>query len=507
MQLASYGTRGLPTRYLSRIINPGINNINGTAARSIHIAPLSRAAAPGTAQKVVQQTRNIISRFFAHLTAPGLRAPPTSFPTVARSLHTASKTGIQGIHANLSLPARYALSRGPFLPRAPMVPRTMTQVGLGAARNFSSTRPIFQNLVHNVPIAGRAFWEADLDFHGKPRHEWMKFGKENSKKQEKTNEMIKAPSPLFTVKPESTASVTTVSDSAFEHYFPAPRSAGLTTYLLIPLAPTPTTRHPLSASPLSRSRRDAERLLLIPEIAALHTSHTTHTLRVSSLFARLDAGNVWDKGVECDTYGDSQGVCMILRVSFTGWSAAEVRSVIGESGTGWCELYEVRTDTGTISSSASDIGSEDGNMSDMSLFDGDESVGAPFEADLDRMDPSQSFVLPTLDFSSSFLASPTSLRPRSPSFGTSSHLSESDIDLFSCTSSEVDVDSRSSSSSSDCGDSLTSSIHGSSFSGDGSWMQAQPSWYGSSRFGFSSEFVGRLGSELDAGVEPREYMF
>src|ERR1700685_1004392 len=171
MQLASYGTRALPARYLSRLIphNPGIKLSN--AGRSIHIGPLPRSITAGTAQKLVQQSRNVLTRFFAHLTAPGLRAPPSSFPTPARSLHTASRTGIHGIHANLSLPARHALSRGPFLPRPPVGPRTMTQVGLGTARNFSSARPIFQNLAQNVPVVGRAFWEADWEIHSAPRDE------------------------------------------------------------------------------------------------------------------------------------------------------------------------------------------------------------------------------------------------------------------------------------------------------------------------------------------------
>jgi len=535
MQLASYGTRALPARYLSRLIphNPGIKLSN--PGRSIHIGPLPRSIAAGTAQKLVQQSRNVLTRFFAHLTAPGLRAPPSSFPTPSRSLHTASRTGIQGIHANLSLPARHTLSRGPFLPRAPVVPRTMTQVGLGTARNFSSARPIFQNLAQNVPVIGRAFWEADWEIHSAPRDEYVKVGKENFKKQEKMNEMLKPnkiSSSLFTVQPE--AAVVEESDSEVEHYFPTPtvRSAGLTTYLLIPLAPTPTSRHPLSSSPppRPRNRRDAERLLPIPELAALHTFHTTHALRISSLFARLDEGNVWDKGVACDAYsstshsygdyGDDQGgVCTILRVSFTGWSAAEVRSVIGESGTGWCELHEVRSDSGTpssLSASASDIGSEDESMSDLSSVDAD--AGARLEMNMDRMDPSQSFVLPRIDFSSSSLSSPvspnTTLSPRPSSIDSSSrHLSERDVDLFSYASSDSlsDFDSRSSSGS-DSGVSSTffDSFHDSSLSsGDGSWAQEQqPSWYGSSRFGFgfSSEFVARLGSE-QGGEGPREHMF
>lgn len=73
---------------------------------------------------------------------------------------------------NLSLPARVALSKAgprafgaPYLPRGPTIPRpnAVTNVGLGTARNFSSGRPLFQNLIQNVPVAARSFCELDLD--------------------------------------------------------------------------------------------------------------------------------------------------------------------------------------------------------------------------------------------------------------------------------------------------------------------------------------------------------
>jgi len=148
-----------------------------------------------------------------------------------------------------------------------------------------------------------------------------------------------------------------------------------------------------------------------------------------------------------------------------------------------------------LSPSTSDFGSEDGSMSDLNSFDNDERVGSEI-----GMDPSQSFVLPTLDFSSSSLASPA----------PPSHLSESDIDLISYASSNdsfSDIDSHSSSSGSDSGISSTFSFYDSSSSGDGSW--AQPSGYGSSRFGFgfSSEFIERFGGGRDGEEGPREHLF
>jgi len=358
-------------------------------------------------------------------------------------------------------------------------------------------------LAQNVPIAGRAFLEADWEIKGVPGDEKIKLiGKEEYKSQEKTQEMMKPnKASIFALPSEST--VTSEIDSELEHYFPTsytPKHPNQTAYLLIPLAPTPTDRLPLSAT---APRHSAEELLPLRQLASIHTSHSTHSLRVSTLFARLDVGKVWDKGVSCDAYSAGsghEGVCTVLRVSFSGWSAAEVRSVIGESGTGWCELYEV--DNNNLSSSSSACGDDDelseteSGISDLSSLYGDEEHRAE-----GLIDPSQSFVLPTLDFSSSFLATPHSPAPSPALSRTSSH----SFDMFAYPESDSFSDSD---SSSDGGLSSTVSFHDSSSSGSAeSWEQA--SWHGSSRFGFgfSSEFAGRLGSGSRMEDGPREVMF
>ena len=158
MQLASYGTRAIPARYLSRLVP------HKGSLRSIHIPPRPQ---PTTAQKLVNTTRTLLTRFFAHLSAPGLSTSIGPSAATARSLYSTTsgslyRPNLHSIHANLSLPARHALSsslsRPLFLPRAPApVPRGMAQVGLGTARNFCSARPIFQNVVQNlnVPVAAR----------------------------------------------------------------------------------------------------------------------------------------------------------------------------------------------------------------------------------------------------------------------------------------------------------------------------------------------------------------
>jgi len=107
-------------------------------------------------------------------------------------------------------------------------------------------------------------------------------------------------------------------------------------------------------------------------------------------------------------------------VRFSGWEAKEVRGIIGESGTGWCALEEKwdeerSTHDDDVDEALSQLSSDsrsDGGVANESR----RSVAA-------IPDPAQSFVLPTLDFSSSFpIALPLSDAP-SMIGSFSSHLS------------------------------------------------------------------------------------
>ncbi|KAF7441101.1 hypothetical protein PC9H_001450 [Pleurotus ostreatus] len=397
MQAASHGLWGF-----ARKPNIGFGpplplggNTTAKAHRSIHIpsflnhAPSPKVLNAGAAQRLLSQTRNILTSFVAHLTAPGLG---TVSPSFGRGMHTAvgRTAGFNArasIQQGFSFPARVSIGRplhgAPYLPRAPVTPRSVMQVGLGTARQFSTGRPIFQHLVENVPVAGRAFYEADWEVKLREEREMMVAKHRKEKKAAKrTTSMLKP-----RVQNIIASDIVNEAPSATEldTYFPLPEVANVTTYLLIPLAPTPTSRIPLSATITEDPFRFPLR-----EIGRMHTSYTQHRTKVSSLFTRLDAGNVWSKNVTCSAYshgaavGDGEGVCTILKVEFVGWTKAEVRSVIGESGTGWCVLEEV---TSAIEEDRDDT---DSILSGMTSDTGNDSIGFP---------PSQSFVMPTLDLS------------------------------------------------------------------------------------------------------------
>ncbi|KII89296.1 hypothetical protein PLICRDRAFT_603698 [Plicaturopsis crispa FD-325 SS-3] len=116
-----------------------------------------------------------------------------------------------------------------------------------------------------------------------------------------------------------------------DHYFPiVADTPDVTTYLLIPLTPPRDTQP--SPPPPGPSRP----LLPLASLAALHNSHHLHSLRLSALFARLDAAHVRT----CEAYGNAAGQCTFLRVKFRGWGKAEVLDAIGGRGAGWCTLNE-----------------------------------------------------------------------------------------------------------------------------------------------------------------------
>ncbi|KAI0694181.1 hypothetical protein C8T65DRAFT_667141 [Cerioporus squamosus] len=494
MQLASHGLRALKGGQAHFPAG------GGTPSRSIHIPAFAPRPPPGqatsTAQAVFRHTRTLISRFVGHLTAPGTSRAPvhvSSGGAGTRAFH-GSAARMPTIQERLSFSARHVLSKPtsvPFLPRSPAVPRHISQVGLGTARNFSTGRPIFQHLVENVPVYARAFHEADWELRIAEERERLRMEKHKAKRAAKQAKKAKAPLRPLTqnIASSSVATTAEANKEELEHYFPAPVLPEVTTHLLIPLAPTPTSRLPLPPNPPATS--STHPLLPLNVIASMHASHGTHALRVSTVFARLDVAQVFDDpAVHCEARGDPSGLCTVLEVRFEGWTANKVRGVLGEAGTGWCVLEEVwreqeheeaeEMDAALDTFSVSEAESvQDGRFSGLSDMNGN--------WDTSSNDPARSLVLPTLDFSASFMAPPWSSPAPTPLSDLEFHNEWSQVDgrLSSLGSFGSDGDSDVDSSGSD-------------------WFELSgaPS-VDSRRFGFSSHFSERMGGSDG----PREEFF
>lgn len=380
---------------------------------------------------------NLLISVERNVPAAAHRTGPLSSSSSSHFLHTHAYTGAraQPIGSNFSFPTRVALGKplsAPKLPRAPTVPRSITQVGLGTARNFSSTRHVFQNIVDNVPIHTRALWEAEWDLKQRKSAQKKVIKKENKKKRTervpdklKAKESVKSPLSPAVSAADSEESVESID---FSTYFAAPAATSLVTgaktTLTIPLYPTPSRRAPLPASHPSDS------FLPLAELRDIHVSHSQHATRVTSLFIRLDGADVWSKGATCECYGgETTGMVTSLKVVFNGWNKEMVRKAIGDAGKGWCELVEERE---AVLERWTPL--------------------QPVAISADELDMTSSLILPTLDFSSDFTShlsdasshhdseeavwgisrsiSPATTRPASPIMMSPTHVSVySDEDL------------------------------------------------------------------------------
>ena len=398
MQAASHGARAIRGHV------PQLNTLPGTkigTSRSIHTSSALRFSSFPQAthhtpasftQRLLSQTKTTVGRYFALLTAP-TRVGATTTPASFRNVAHIARSNVPPIQQSFSMQARQAVGR-PFgayhLPKAPgLTPRSISQVGLGSARSFHSSRPIFQNIVDNAPIALRAFTEADweLETQGKQPAKLVK--RKEIPKVEKTKEMAK---PI-----EKKVQPISETQAEFDHYF-ADSPAEVITNLLLPLAPTPSSRQPLPRTP-------SPSLIPLSTLLEVHASHELHSLRVSSLFSRLDAAKVWvDPGVSCSVYGDPSGLASIMKIEFRGWTKAQVRAVLGEAGNGWCLMEEFGADdlpdSPPLSPALSGISTPFSGCSTPPLgFDEEDFLtGAPPHAEFD-VDPSNSLVIPSLELS------------------------------------------------------------------------------------------------------------
>ncbi|CAE6519855.1 unnamed protein product [Rhizoctonia solani] len=275
---------------------------------------------------ILDAIRNLPNHLIATFEAPATGR----FAEHSRSLHT---TRSPSITQRLSLPARLAANRPLAAPRLPKVaapPRGVTQVGLGTARNFSS-RPVFQHLVENVPIALRSTAELDLDPRVRKSKGARIAGRPSASNKKKARTHRHRVAKPIAVVPEPTSVLSDI-EAEFAHYFPVVASS-VVTVLTVPLQP------PSARSPLPEPHEDASPLDLASFVPIM-SSYQTHRLRVDTLFDRLTRADVWKRGASTTAYDTGSGVPDVIQVRFDGWSAADVRKVLGHAGEGWCTVEE-----------------------------------------------------------------------------------------------------------------------------------------------------------------------
>lgn len=299
------------------------------------------------------QLRTLISYSSSSVTASGAS---TSFKQLGQSTFQSSSSSPFGLQSSkFHSPSNFVQLR---LPRPPHIPARVTDVGLGTARKFSTARPIFQHLVQNVPVAGRAFYELDLDIQKKLNHtsKTNRFARE----QESLPEI---PSPIFQHHPQpvvlslvsedSSESKTVTSDVSepteeqLDNYFVSPTSSySVVTFLQIPLHPTSLPSPTFPQLEVNGMTNPADSLLTFLDLSSMASErvlYSTHAARVSSLYNRLNTNGIWEHGASCEAlYDDSSGLCFALRVKFEGWTEEDTRSILDLTGDdlSWCTIWQ-----------------------------------------------------------------------------------------------------------------------------------------------------------------------
>jgi len=278
----------------------------------------------------------------------------------------------------------------------------MTEVGLGTARKFSTARPIFQHLAQNVPVAGRSMYEMDLDMQKKKGHRLGNKRTTENQESGKASGKTKAKRSTFEENLDKYFAVSATSEQE------------VSTTLVVPLSPSEVTSY-VNAAP---SPSKATTFIPFDEMWKAFQTHGKHSLRVSALFRKLDQAKVWDRGAHYEAFGPApshsgslthSAPCTSLRIIFDGWTAEMVRDAIGGAGEGWCTLSESRifiseerVGPHSLESSRAATPAPDLTSSAMAAWD----------------ESGTQFIMPTMDFSSSFLdnPAPTSLTNSTPLF-------------------------------------------------------------------------------------------
>lgn len=264
-------------------------------------------------QHAIKNTIPRLTKFFGTPPVPGQIGP---------RIYARMPETIQG---RMSMSTRISLSRplrASGMPRPSMVPQPFHEIGLGTARKFSS-QSTFQHIINNnTSIATRAFWEAGWDL------------KAAEERRTASRPRYRSPN---TPKKATHQRARRIQDD-ISLYFPEPVKPSVITYLQIALAPTPSTAMPLTLA------EDAMYLLPLRTILDNHNNFQAHAQDVAAIFAALDSAHVWHNGASMESWGDTRGLCVELRIKFDGWTESRLRCLLGPLlNIPGCSLQEVRS--------------------------------------------------------------------------------------------------------------------------------------------------------------------
>lgn len=306
----------------------------------------------------------LVETFSPLLRAPGTAAakqagnrPVLFYETAARSvgrtisaraaLHTSARSGAASSRAGFNT----------VRPRA--VPRGTDQIGLAAARNFSSARPVFQNVVQNAPLGLRVLGDSDrLDMRKLKKDMKAAILRARAEK----GKGVPGSKTLFQSMDIS------VDSASMAYYFSQARAARdgegdsartepieASAQLVLPLNPVTDSTHFLSYD------EDAEQskffsAMLMSDLRMLSELHGMHHARMRNLIHRLESAGCFEPNAtgfsEVQAHLDEIGNRIVVTFYGPRWSMADVKQVLGYyDGPTWFNLVDLR---GTLASRSSE---------------------------------------------------------------------------------------------------------------------------------------------------------
>lgn len=263
-----------------------------------------------------------------HLTGTGRRL----LLNKAAGLHTAARPrGVGGF--------------GTVRPNA--LPRSTNQLGLNSARNFSSSRTVFENVVQNAPLGLRVLGDKDrLDMRSIRRDMRQAY----AKKRKQDAQMGKGKGKALFVENDFMGYRNT--PAGIDEYFPVDEKMLAATQpsvqLVLPLNPIKEEASFLSMNEDAEESRFFSALLM-SDLRLLHDMYGRHNARIRNVIAKLESAGCFDPDMDTGLSSvkavlDEANARLIVTFYGKRWTMADVRQVLGhyQARSSWYELVDVQ---------------------------------------------------------------------------------------------------------------------------------------------------------------------
>ncbi|KAK9894551.1 hypothetical protein P389DRAFT_97975 [Cystobasidium minutum MCA 4210] len=315
---------------------------HGSSQTSAQAGAASASSANG---RLINRLAEIFSPL---LHAPGVTKAGTARAIAEPAVNGAGRRLLLNRAAGLHTAARPRGTGGFGNLRPNALPRSTNQMGLGSARNFSSSRTVFENVVQNAPLGLRILGDKDhLDmrsFRREMRRAYLK-----KRKQEAAMGKGKGKA-LFC---ENDFIGARQAPAGIEDYFPIDQEAFAATQpsvqLVLPLDPVSDEAKFMSLNEDAEESRFFSAMLM-SDLRLLHDMYGRHHARLRNLIAKLESAGCFDPDeatgwVSVKTMLDEENGRLVVTFYGHRWTMADVRQVLGhyETRATWFELIDVKT--------------------------------------------------------------------------------------------------------------------------------------------------------------------